>query len=633
MYIHTCIVFMCMCFYVGNWESLQSTRAENDQLQDVWDGSALRPLRAPGRFFSNRDNLALSLSTDGVPLYKSSPVSLWPVYLVILNLPAYIRVRAENVILCGIWVGATKPLMNLLLNPIAKSLQQLSTLGLSIRTTFGSLTVRAKLVMGVFDLPAKAAVLCAKQYNGEYGCSVCLHPGKRLPNNARVYLPNYVYPERTHAQVVATAVEAERTNSCIQGIISTSPFAYTLDMVASVPVDYMHAVLEGVTRRLMSYWFDSKFHTAAFYLGRRVQKIDHELLKQRPPHEFSRPPRSIKKHFHYWKASELRNWLLFYSLPLLLGLLPPLYWHHYALLVCAMHIMLSDSITYAQVDAAEQMLIDFCVLLPELYGEASCTANAHLLSHLPKYVRLWGPLWTHSAFGFESKNGHLKHLFHGKSDIIHQLLFNVDVCYTLQQVHSRLVECESEQTMTYIDRVSHLAPRSNMMSIGTHTYVIGQYKVTTPAVEQSTALGYTSNIGIFSRMLKDGVVYHSTSYARSTSGKRNNTHCCYRDESNDSICFGQIELFTTCPTPHAFVRQVHPLITSLINQAGHPCRPSLTHYQQADLLNSYIVPVDLSSDGCQLFAVPVECIISKVVIISVLDNHYCVVQPNNIERH
>ena len=73
--------------------------------------------------------------------------------------------------------------------------------------------------------------------------------------------------------------------------------------------------------------------------------------------------------------------------------------------------MLSQSITHAQIDAAEQMIKDFYLLLPELYGESSCTANAHLLSHLPKYVRLWGPLWTTSAFGFENKNGTAKTSF------------------------------------------------------------------------------------------------------------------------------------------------------------------------------------------------------------------------------
>lgn len=451
-------------------ESLQLTTGRDEQLRDVWDGSALRPLSAPGRFFSDKHNLALSLSTDGVPLYKSSPVSLWPVYLVILNLPANIRMNSENVILCGLWVGPRKPIIHYLLDPIVKTIRKLSTIGVKINSAIGHLTFRAKIVMGVFDLPAKAMVLNAKQYNGKYGCSVCLHPGKRLSNNSRVYLPERTYPERTHAQVVAAGLEAEQTKSCIQGILGVSPFVSTFDMVASIPVDYMHATLEGVTRWLLNRWFDSKFHAAPFYLGRHCREIDPELLKQRPPHEFSRPPRSIVKHLHYWKASEIRNWLLFYSLPLLVPFLPSLYWHHYALLVCAMHIMLSDKISHAQLDAAEQMLVDFCILLPELYGESSCTANAHLMIHLAKYVRLWGPLWTHSAFGFESKNGQLKHLFHGKTDIVHQILFNIDVSYTLQQVHSQLVETECEETMNYIDRLSHHAPRKNMTCRQTHIH-------------------------------------------------------------------------------------------------------------------------------------------------------------------
>ena len=270
----------------------------------------------------------------------------------------------------------------------------------------------------------------------------------------------------------------------------------------------MHAVLEGVTRWLVRAWFDSKYHGEAFYIGRNVQAIDIQLMRQCPPSEFSRPPRSIQRHISYWKASELRNWLLVYSLPLLLGYLPSLYWHHYALLVCAIHIMLGNSITCDQLAAADRMIKDFYTLLPELYGESSCTANAHLLSHLTKYsmyVHLWSPLWTHSAFGFESKNGQLKHLFHGKSDanIVKQLLFNVDVACTLQQVHTQLVECESEATLAYL----HLTPRCrpNMVSIGSHTYILGQHKVITPTDDQLAALGTTGNIEVFMRLYKDGV--------------------------------------------------------------------------------------------------------------------------------
>ena len=61
-------------------------------------------------------------------------------------------------LLCGLWVGPTKPEMDLLLDPVTKCLQRLSTVGLELPTPSGNVTIRARLVMGVFDLPAKAAV-------------------------------------------------------------------------------------------------------------------------------------------------------------------------------------------------------------------------------------------------------------------------------------------------------------------------------------------------------------------------------------------------------------------------------------------------------------------------------------------
>jgi len=87
-------------------------------------------------------------------------------------------------------------------------MEAISGVGISINTPDGLKTIRAKFVFGTFDLPAKASILCAKQYNGEFGCSVCLHPGKQLDIGTRVYLPNF-FPERDHNSVVAAAKEAE----------------------------------------------------------------------------------------------------------------------------------------------------------------------------------------------------------------------------------------------------------------------------------------------------------------------------------------------------------------------------------------------------------------------------------------
>jgi len=154
---------------------------------------------------------------------------------------------AENIILCGLYVGPSKPKMKLRFEPIIKRMEAMSGVGISINTPDGLKTIRAKFVFGTFDLPAKALVLCAKQYNGEFGCSVCLHPGKQLDIGTRVYLPNF-FPEHDHDSIVAAAEEAQEYDCAVDGVMKKSPFTEVLDLVNCFPIDYMHVVLEGVVK-------------------------------------------------------------------------------------------------------------------------------------------------------------------------------------------------------------------------------------------------------------------------------------------------------------------------------------------------------------------------------------------------
>ena len=293
-----------------------------------------------------------------------------------------------------------------------------------------------------------------------------------------------------------------------------------------------------------------------------------------------------------------------------------------------MHILLQENITSAQVDAAESMLSDFCKLLPELYGEESCTANTHLLSHLPKYVRLWGPLWTHSAFGFENKNGQLKRLFHGRGNIVPQLMFNVDVVYTLQLVHHKLAQIESGETIAFIDKSSGLAPRSNMSKIGEHTHIIGPCTFKTPTSEQSMALGGSEPVPCFFKLYKNGVVYHAFS---GNHGKRDSTVCSFKTTDNKTH-YGRIMLFVNTPSPSALIREFCQPSQSLLQQAGPPCRASLTVYKEFDLLSSFITLAE-ESFTAPLLAIPITFIQGKVVVVK---NHVCtyvIKQPNQFERH
>ena len=143
-------------------------------------------------------------------------------------------------------------------------------------------------------------------------------------NNARVYLPE-THLLRTHASVISTAQEALETGAAVEGIMQLSPLAAQLDLVLSIPIDYMNQCLEGVIKMLLNYWTNSGNHGKPHYIGRQVSEIDDELLKQQPPNEFFHPLRSLQTQLKHWKASEFRNWMLYYSLPLLLGKLPSLY--------------------------------------------------------------------------------------------------------------------------------------------------------------------------------------------------------------------------------------------------------------------------------------------------------------------
>ena len=204
--------------------------------------------------------------------------------------------------------------------------------------------IRAMLLVSVFNLPAKAAAANIKQFNGRYGCLYCTHPGEALGRGATVYPPNTADSLRTHVQVQLCAAQAASSGKPVFGIKGPSPLAKYVDVVNSIPVDYMHAVLEGVCKQIMMSWFNSKNHQCSFYLGRKVQDIDRLLMQMKPPIEIHRAPRPIATTLKFWKASEFRAWLLFYLLPIVQFYLPPEYVHHWSLFVFAIHTLLSDAL-------------------------------------------------------------------------------------------------------------------------------------------------------------------------------------------------------------------------------------------------------------------------------------------------
>ena len=57
---------------------------------DIYSGALYQHHFGTG-FLSNRNNISLIFNTDGIPVFKSSNFSFWPLYLLINELPYKLR--------------------------------------------------------------------------------------------------------------------------------------------------------------------------------------------------------------------------------------------------------------------------------------------------------------------------------------------------------------------------------------------------------------------------------------------------------------------------------------------------------------------------------------------------------------
>ena len=83
--------------------------------------------------------------------------TLWPVLVTTTSLPPNVRMDAENVMVhAAPWLGPCKPSMDILLPPTLSKIEELESRGIEFMTPEGTKVLKAKLVIGVFELSSKA---------------------------------------------------------------------------------------------------------------------------------------------------------------------------------------------------------------------------------------------------------------------------------------------------------------------------------------------------------------------------------------------------------------------------------------------------------------------------------------------
>lgn len=499
-------------------------------ISDIYDGDLYKVLSAPGEILSDPNNLSYTFNSDGSPLYKSSRFSIWPIHLHLNELPP--NIRFKHVILAGLWFGSTEPQMHVFLKPFVDQAKVLATKGVSWKKDERVVISKVVGLCCCVDSKARPAMQNCTQFNGYFGCGFCLHPGTLVNRQVKYPISESDYPDRDAESMLKDMEKALNLKKNVRGVKGPShlinmPF---FDIVWGFAPDYMHAVLLGVARQHAALLLESA--DEPYYIGNpsTLRVLNDRLQKIKPPHPITRLPRSISD-FKTWKASEWRNWLLFYSLPCLEGLIDVKYTKHLCLLVSAIYLLLQEEVSFEEVNKADEMLLEFVIRFQALFGEASMTSNVHLLTHLAKSVKLLGPLWAHSAFVFESANGSLLKLVHGTKDVPKQIVGKF-------LLHKSIPYFSAKHRVS--DRVlgfcSQITDNSKVQSYKKwdNTTVLdgGRVRHLTQAECQAfDAAGKQPSNEIFShkRMIHQGIVFTSHDYSRA---KRRNDWCVRLDDGS-----------------------------------------------------------------------------------------------------
>lgn len=264
------------------------------------------------------------------------------------------------------------------------------------------------------------------------------------------------------------------------------------DMAKSFCIDYMHGILLGITKNMISFWTSTQNKHKPFYITKKKRELlDLRLQRIKTPSYISRPPRSLK-YMENYKASEYRSLLLFYLPIIIEGLLPSKYIHHFNLLSSSVYLLLKSTIPNNALTETERNLKIFVKQYEEFYGEVSMTMNVHSLLHLVNCVRDFGPLWSFSMFPFESYNGLLKSFVVAPTDILHQISLRY-MCY-------KTINCKREK------EISETALFKNEIDMPINPHYMD-------AIEEA-GLNQLTEIKCYSTFKKKGILYTSTSYTK-----------------------------------------------------------------------------------------------------------------------
>jgi len=391
-----------------------------------------------GGYTAQNSEVFISINIDGLPLYKSSKTQVWPILGMINDATTLSNFDPFTI---GVFCGVSKPdNIDAFLEDFVGEMKLLYQNGVQVDEK----TFVVKIKCFVCDAPARAYLKQTKGHNAYHGCERCTQHGVWLN---KVTFPDCSASLRTDKEF-ATKQDPNHhgpTNSPLQDL--------PVGLVSQFVLDPMHLIYLGVLRRLLWLWLKSPVSNRCRIGSIQIRAISECLVNFQGfiPREFARKCRSLYD-MERWKATELRQFLLYSGIVALKKRLPPDFYEHFLLLFVAVFSLSSPDLYMQFCDYANQLLNGFVRHFSSLYGSNMLVYNVHNLIHVATDVRRYGPLDTFSAFKFESFLGRLKKLIRKPNQPLSQIVrriaeseANVAVFNGRQEQHK--IEPKKEHSM------------------------------------------------------------------------------------------------------------------------------------------------------------------------------------------
>lgn len=481
---------------------MQERRHEKKHLKDIYDGKCYRTLVSSLPDGVKQKYATVTFNTDGIPAFECSQNSIWPIQLMINELP--VQERFRNLITCGLWFGRSKPNMDIFMKPFRDMMNNIFTSGIKCTIKEESRLIHTYAVACCADAVARAPMQGIKQFNGNYGCGWCLHPGVYMREMKSLKYPvlNYDPEARTRQNTVQFMEEFQTTKKPVRGIQSVSPLLNLIrfNIILGFIPDYMHCILIGVAKQITELMLN-------LLSSADVSFLSAQLLRIGAPNQLVRLTRGLD-HRKCWKAREWENWVLYYSLPILSMRLEEKFVKHWSLLVEGLYILLQTDITYEQLEHSDILLNRFVVETEQLYTKKAMTFNIHQLLHMAKSVYNWGPLWAHSTFAFEAGNAGILKAIKCARGVNLQILRYMNLTFNVSILEKNVFPNTCEIVKEYCKQLT--APRMNKFcKVSGITYLGKGGKITDDLHEFADIDICLNNTLVYTRMVKEGCLYLS----------------------------------------------------------------------------------------------------------------------------